>query len=235
MCNTVNSEISRMTECGIYTRCGIEVGVASTKAFTNQCLSMLLLALFIDQTTNHTDLNKRKKIISGIKDLPILISQAIKDCAELRDLAERFYHKKNCLFLGRGYNFPIALEGALKLKEISYIHAEGYPAAEMKHGPIALIDNKMPVVVIANNNKEYNKILNNKIEIESRGGQVIAILKHSNEDNIGKYNIKVPDCEELITPFMSVIPLQLFSLHCAEGRGCNVDKPRNLAKSVTVE
>jgi glutamine---fructose-6-phosphate transaminase (isomerizing) len=235
VCNTVNSEISRMTECGIYTRCGIEVGVASTKAFTNQCLSMLLLALFIDQTTNHTDLNKRKKIISGIKDLPILISQAIKDCAELRDLAERFYHKKNCLFLGRGYNFPIALEGALKLKEISYIHAEGYPAAEMKHGPIALIDNKMPVVVIANNNKEYNKILNNKIEIESRGGQVIAILKHSNEDNIGKYNIKVPDCEELITPFMSVIPLQLFSLHCAEGRGCNVDKPRNLAKSVTVE
>ena len=235
ICNTINSQISKMTECGIYTRCGIEVGVASTKAFTNQCLSLLLLALMIDQTTNHTDLRKRQKIIDSIKDLPILITEAIKDCAELRELAERFYNKKNCLFLGRGYNFPIALEGALKLKEISYIHAEGYPAAEMKHGPIALVDNKMPVVVIANHSKEYNKILNNKMEIESRGGQVIAILNHDNEDNIGKYNIKVPSCDDIITPFMSLVPLQLFALHCAEGRGCNVDKPRNLAKSVTVE
>ncbi len=235
ICNTVNSQISKMTESGIYTRCGIEVGVASTKAFTNQCLSLLLLALLIDQTTNHTDLSKRQKIVDALKELPILISQAIKDCAELRDLAEKFYNKKNCLFLGRGYNFPIALEGALKLKEISYIHAEGYPGAEMKHGPIALIDNKMPVVVIANSKKEYDKILNNKMEIESRGGQVIAVLNHDNQDNIGKYNIKVPVCEDIITPFMSLIPLQLFALNCAEGKGCNVDKPRNLAKSVTVE
>jgi glutamine---fructose-6-phosphate transaminase (isomerizing) len=235
ICNTVNSELTKLTEFGIYVRCGIEVGVASTKAFTNQSLCFLLLALWIDQNINNTNSNKRKKIINEIKDLPILINKTLKKCVDIRNLSEEFSSSKNCLFLGRRYNYPIALEGALKLKEISYIHAEGYPAAEMKHGPIALIDENMPVVVLANNSEQYEKIINNKIEIESRNGKVIAVISENNNEEVGSYNIRVPSCDDIVTPFVSVIPLQLFSLYCAEIRGCNVDKPRNLAKSVTVE
>ena len=235
ICNTVNSELTKLTEFGIYVRCGIEVGVASTKAFTNQSLCFLLLALWIDQNINNTNSNKRKKIINEIKDLPILINKTLKKCVDIRNLSEEFSSSKNCLFLGRRYNYPIALEGALKLKEISYIHAEGYPAAEMKHGPIALIDENMPVVVLANNSEQYEKIINNKIEIESRNGKVIAVISENNNEEVGSYNIRGPSCDDIVTPFVSVIPLQLFSLYCAEIRGCNVDKPRNLAKSVTVE
>lgn len=235
ICNIVNSELTKLTEFGIYVRCGVEVGVASTKAFTNQSLCFLLLALWIDQNINNTNSNKRKKIINEIKDLPILINKTLKKCVDIRNLSEEFSSSKNCLFLGRRYNYPIALEGALKLKEISYIHAEGYPAAEMKHGPIALIDENMPVVVLANNSEQYEKIINNKIEIESRNGKVIAVISENNNEEVGSYNIRVPSCDDIVTPFVSVIPLQLFSLYCAEIRGCNVDKPRNLAKSVTVE
>lgn len=235
ICNTPNSELTKLTELGIYVRCGIEVGVASTKAFTNQCLCLLLLSLWIDQNVNFSDLDKRKKIINEIKDLPIFISKTLKSCTEVKEIAEKYSNSKNCLFLGRRYNYPIALEGALKLKEISYIHAEGYPAAEMKHGPIALIDENMPVIVLANNLEQYEKIISNKIEIESRNGRVIAIINELNNEKVGLHDIKVPQCNEIITPFVSLIPLQLFSLYCAEIRGCNVDRPRNLAKSVTVE
>lgn len=235
ICNTANSELTKLTELGIYVRCGVEVGVASTKAFTNQCLCLLLLSLWIDQNVNFSDLDKRKKIINEIKDLPILVSETLKSCSEIKNLSEVFAQSRNCLFLGRRYNYPIALEGALKLKEISYIHAEGYPAAEMKHGPIALIDENMPIIVLANNFEQYEKIISNKVEIESRNGKVIAVISENNKDNVGLYNIRVPKCDDIITPFVSVIPLQLFSLYCAEIRGCNVDKPRNLAKSVTVE
>lgn len=236
ICNIVNSEMSKLTECGIYTRCGIEVGVASTKAFMNQCLCLLLLSLWLDQTSHHTNLKKRQKIIDTIKTLPTLVSETISVCEDMRGLAEQCSYKNHCLFLGRRYNFPIALEGALKLKEISYIHAEGYPAAEMKHGPIALIDKNMPVIIIANHTEQYNKIVNSVKEIEARSGQVIAILNNLSDTKLAKYyNIHVPQCDDLLTPFVSVVPLQLFALFCAEVRGCNVDKPRNLAKSVTVE
>jgi glucosamine--fructose-6-phosphate aminotransferase (isomerizing) len=235
ICNTVGSEIARMTDAGIYTRCGVEVGVASTKAYTNQCLSMLMLALWIDQKNGYYDLEKRKKIINSMNDLPILLTECLANSSDSRDVADKFQSAKNCLFLGRSHNYPVALEGALKLKEISYIHAEGYPAAEMKHGPIALVDKNMPVVVLANGQIRYEKIISNKTEVESRGAKTIAVINSLNNDKVGKYNIKVPVCDEHIVPFMSIIPLQLFSLYCAEARGCNVDKPRNLAKSVTVE
>ena len=224
-----------MTECGIYTRCGIEVGVASTKAFTNQCLSMLLLALFIDQTTNHTDLNKRKKIISGIKDLPILISQAIKDCAELRDLAERFYHKKNCLFLGRGYNFPVALEGALKLKEISYIHSEGYSSSSLKHGPFALLDENFPVIILNMDQTHRAKTLNCYQEVSSRNAPVLLITNDmSISREVSCDIIYVPENKSYAS-LLGIIPIQLLAYYLSINKGINPDNPKNLAKVVTVE
>lgn len=235
ICNTVNSELSRTTEFGMYTRCGIEVGVASTKAFTNQCLCLLMLSLWLDQNVNYSSRTKRKDIIDNIKNLPEVIAQTVWKTTNIREIADKFASAKNCLFLGRRYNFPIALEGALKLKEISYIHAEGYPAAEMKHGPIALIDKDMPVVILANTKQQYRKILANKMEIEARDGQVIAIVNNIDKMMMGNYDIRVPECHDILSPFVSIIPLQLFALHVAENRGCNVDRPRNLAKSVTVE
>jgi glucosamine--fructose-6-phosphate aminotransferase (isomerizing) len=235
ICNTVNSELSRITEFGMYTRCGIEVGVASTKAFTNQCLCLLLMALWVDESFDHSDRSYRKKIIEEMQNLPEMVAQTVWKTPNIREISEKFHNSNHCLFLGRGYNFPIALEGALKLKEISYIHAEGYPAAEMKHGPIALIDKKMPVVIIANTKREYEKIISNKMEIEARDGRVIAILNNQNIMRVGEYDIRVPDCHDIVSPFVSVIPLQLLALYIAEMRGCNVDRPRNLAKSVTVE
>lgn len=236
ICNTVNSQISNITEYGLYTRCGIEVGVASTKAFTNQCLCLLMVALWLDQSTTYYETRKRNNIIDNMKDLPILIAKANKKCAEVKEISEKFSNSNNCLFLGRRYNFPVALEGALKLKEISYIHAEGYPAAEMKHGPIALIDSNMPVIILANNIKQYQKVMNNKKEIEARGGKTITIINDNNNNNeIKTLNIKVPKCYDVLSPFVSLVPLQLFALYCAEIRGNNVDRPRNLAKSVTVE
>ena len=235
ICNTVNSQMSKITEFGMYTRCGIEVGVASTKAFTNQCLCLLMLALWLDQHFDHSDRSARKKIINEMKDLPEMIAKAGWNISEIREIADKCFKASNCLFLGRKYNFPIALEGALKMKEISYIHAEGYPAAEMKHGPIALIDKNMPVVIIANHIEQYEKVVSNKLEIEARDGKTIAIISDTNKNKVGNYNVVVPSCHDIVSPFVSVVPLQLLALHVAQNRGCNVDRPRNLAKSVTVE
>jgi glucosamine--fructose-6-phosphate aminotransferase (isomerizing) len=204
------------------------VGVASTKTFLNQALVLLLLALWIQQNQNKDNV-LRGNIINNILRLPYLINQTLQSANIIKDVAEKCVGMSDCLFLGRGYNFPIALEGALKLKEISYIHAEGYAAAEMKHGPLALIDEITPTIVIGNNIEQYNKLQNNIEEIKARGGPVISI-------GLNDYNdIVVPPVVDILSPFLAVIPLQLFSYYCAVGLGLNVDKPRNLAKSVTVE
>lgn len=235
ICNVADSSLVRLTECGVYCRAGAEIGVASTKAFVSQVLVLLLIALWIEQyqSSNKMIAEYRKAIIDTLRKLPVLIEETLKLNKNIRSLAARFYKSKNCIYLGREYNFPIALEGALKLKEISYIHAEGYPAAEMKHGPIALIDKNMPVVVISNNKKQYAKIVNNIKEVQSRKGKVIEV--YSGENFSGDYGLKVPDVIDPLSPFLSSVVLQLFSYYCAVLRGYNVDKPRNLAKSVTVE
>jgi glucosamine--fructose-6-phosphate aminotransferase (isomerizing) len=228
ICNVPNSSMSRITDCGIFLRSGVEVGVASTKTFLNQALVLLLLALWIQQNQNK-DKVLRENIINNILRLPYLINQTLQSANIIKGVAEKCVGMSDCLFLGRGYNFPIALEGALKLKEISYIHAEGYAAAEMKHGPLALIDEITPTIVIGNNIEQYNKLQNNIEEIKARGGPVISI-------GLNDYNdIVVPPVVDILSPFLAVIPLQLFSYYCAVGLGLNVDKPRNLAKSVTVE
>jgi len=228
ICNVPNSSMARMTDCGIFLRSGVEIGVASTKTFVNQVLVLLLLALWIQQNQNKNSL-LRKSIIHSILELPSLINQTLQTADIIQDVSQWYMGMKDCLFLGRGYNFPIALEGALKLKEISYIHAEGYAAAEMKHGPLALIDELTPTVVIGNNIEQYSKLQNNIQEIQARGGPVISIgLDDSN-------NIKVPPIMDMLAPFLAVVPVQLLSYYCAVGLGLNVDKPRNLAKSVTVE
>lgn len=233
ICNVVNSSLSRITDCGIYLRAGAEIGVASTKAFTNQVLVLLLFALWVEQIKHSCDYEYRKAIVDGIRNLSNIVASALDANKSVEILAKKFSKAKNCLYLGRGYNFPIALEGALKLKEISYIHAEGYPAAEMKHGPIALIDKNMPVVVVANNKNQLDKIQSNIKEIQARNGKVITI--YSQDDWVGDYGVRVPGCIDMLSVFPSVVILQLFSYHIAKLRGCNVDKPRNLAKSVTVE
>ena len=235
VCNVVNSSLARLTGAGIYTKAGMEIGVASTKAFTNQVVSLILLALWMEQykTYRKMDIDYRKLLIGGLKDLPELMDQTLLLNDEIKTLAQKFSMAKNCLYLGREYNFPIALEGALKLKEISYVHAEGYPAAEMKHGPIALIDKKMPVMVLANNKQQYDKILNNIKEIQARGGRIITV--YSGDEYVGDYGIQIPDTLDALCPLLSNIIVQLFAYHSAVLRNCNVDKPRNLAKSVTVE
>jgi glucosamine--fructose-6-phosphate aminotransferase (isomerizing) len=235
ICNVVNSSLARLTGAGIYTRAGMEIGVASTKAFTNQVLSLILLALWMEQYKAYRkmDIDYRQLVIGGLKDLAELVDQTLTLEDEVKIIAQKFMNAKNCLFLGREYNFPIALEGALKLKEISYVHAEGYPAAEMKHGPIALIDKKMPVIVLANNKQQYDKILNNIKEIQAREGKIIAL--YSGDEYVGDYGIQIPDTLDALCPFLSNIIVQLFAYHSAVLRNCNVDKPRNLAKSVTVE
>ena len=235
ICNVVNSSMTRLTDCGIFTRAGMEIGVASTKAFTTQVICLLLLALWIEQNqkSNNMDIDYRKSIIDGLRSLDDVMRKCLANSEKVKSLAKTFKKSKNCLYLGRQYNFPVALEGALKLKEISYVHAEGYPAAEMKHGPIALIDKNMPVIVVANNRNQHDKISSNIKEIQARDGKVITI---SNEKDIdGDYNIHVPFIIDPLCPLVSIIPLQLFSYYSAVLRGCNVDKPRNLAKSVTVE
>lgn len=235
ICNTEGSSMSEISECGIYTRCGVEVGVASTKTFTNQSLCLLLLSLWIEQTTRYSDLRKRNKIVDGLRELPILCAEALKCNKKIKSISNTYAHSRNCLFLGRRYNYPVALEGALKLKEISYIHAEGYPAAEMKHGPIALIDENMPVIVIANDTEQYEKITNNKSEVEARGARVLMVSNQINEEETTDNDIYVPRCENILAPFMSIVPLQFFAMYMAMQLGKNVDRPRNLAKSVTVE
>ena len=237
ICNVVGSSIARETDTGVYTHAGSEIGVASTKAFTCQISLLLLMALDLGKRMNTIDENRYQRIIKELSKLPELIEKVLSISEKTERIAKKFIKSPNFLYLGRGYHFPIALEGALKLKEISYIHAEGYPAAEMKHGPIALIDKNMPVVVIATKKGNYQKVVSNIMEIKAREGEIIAIVSEGDKEieSIANHFIEIPECDELIAPILANIPLQLLSYHIAEKKDCNVDQPRNLAKSVTVE
>jgi glucosamine--fructose-6-phosphate aminotransferase (isomerizing) len=236
ICNVVGSTIARETHAGVYLHAGPEIGVASTKAFTAQVLVLTLLALKLAHGRTFTDAEMAEHL-RALASIPDKVRDVLQLDPELRRMAQVYRYASNFLYLGRGYNFPVALEGALKLKEISYIHAEGYPAAEMKHGPIALIDRFMPVVFIAMRDRTYDKVVSNIEEVVARQGSVIAITDHDNRelDALCEYVIRIPHTEEFLSPLLTVIPLQLLSYHIAIMRGCNVDQPRNLAKSVTVE
>jgi glucosamine--fructose-6-phosphate aminotransferase (isomerizing) len=234
--NVVGSTIARETDAGIYIHAGPEIGVASTKAFVNQCVVLTMMSLFLGRR-KFMGQTQNQELIEGLVAIPERIEKVLKQSEQIRDLARKFCDRENWLFLGRGYHYPIALEGALKLKEISYIHAEGMPAAEMKHGPIALINEGMPVVFIATKGVQYDKVISNIEEVRARGGQIIAVATEGDQ-HIRRYSnhvVYVPDAPESLQPLLSVIPLQLLAYHAAVARGCNVDKPRNLAKSVTVE
>jgi len=236
ICNVVGSSIARESDGGVYIHAGPEIGVASTKAFTSQLTVMALLTILIARSKGMPR-DKGIELVRELALLPEKVKKILTDTKQIESIANEFKDKKNFLYLGRGYNFPSALEGALKLKEISYIHAEGYPAAEMKHGPIALIDENMPVVFIAPKDATYDKIMSNIQEVKARSGKVIAIV-NSEEDNIcqlADYMISIPTTLDLFTPILTVIPLQLLAYYIAVARGCDVDQPRNLAKSVTVE
>jgi len=235
--NVVGSSISRVTDSGSYTHAGPEIGVASTKAFTSQLSVLTLMALQIGLHNGKLSKEECDDYLKDISLLPSKASQILSEDDKIKYIAGEIKSANNALYLGRGYNFPVALEGALKLKEISYIHAEGYPAAEMKHGPIALIDLYMPVIVIATNEGIYEKILSNIEEVKARKGVIIAIVNEGDEriKEIADYSIEIPSVKEALSPILSVIPLQLLAYHIAVMRGCNVDQPRNLAKSVTVE
>ncbi len=237
VCNVVGSSIPRLSDAGAYTHAGPEIGVASTKAFTSQVTVLTLLALGIAKARKTMSDKEISKVMSALEEIPEKIEKALLLNDEIVKLAETYKDSRNFLYLGRGYNFPVALEGALKLKEISYIHAEGYPAAEMKHGPIALIDADMPVVVIATNSEHYEKVVSNIQEVKARKGKVIAVVSEGNTglDKLVDHVIQVPETMEALSPLVNTIPLQLLSYHIAVMRGCNVDQPRNLAKSVTVE
>ncbi len=237
ICNVVGSNISRMTDAGSYTHAGPEIGVASTKAFTTQVSILALLALQLSEIRGTLSQSQFNTYIAEMEALPEKIERILKSNSYIYEIAETFQHANNFLYLGRGYNFPVALEGALKLKEISYIHAEGYPAAEMKHGPIALIDENMPVVVLAPQSQHYEKVLSNIEEVKARKGRIIAVVTEGDKEisNLAEYVIQIPDTDEPFSPILSVIPLQLLAYHIAVMRGCDVDQPRNLAKSVTVE
>ncbi len=234
--NVVGSTIARETDGGVYIHAGPEIGVASTKAFTSQVTALALLNVMIARTKTMSAETGRR-IVQEMKALPDKVAEALKCDALVQEISHKFKDRSNFLYLGRGYNFPVALEGALKLKEISYIHAEGYPAAEMKHGPIALIDEEMPVVVIATRDSTYEKILSNIEEVKARKGRVIAVVSEGDttlKDKVD-YTIPIPTTFNFLQPIISIIPLQLLAYHIAVLRGCNVDQPRNLAKSVTVE
>lgn len=237
ICNVVGSSIARETHAGAYTHAGPEIGVASTKAFTAQVTVLALLALQLGKEKGVLSATEYRERLHELYNIPSKIEHMLKSDVVIRKVAERYKDSNNALYLGRGYNFPVALEGALKLKEISYIHAEGYPAAEMKHGPIALIDNEMPVFVIAPKNGQYEKIVSNIQEVKARSGQIIAIVSEGDEEitKMANYTIEIPESSECFSPLLTTIPLQLLSYHIAVMRGCNVDQPRNLAKSVTVE
>jgi len=236
ICNAVGSSIARETNAGVYTHAGPEIGVASTKAFTSQLTVLALIALLIARRKNLSRVDG-KQIADELRSLPEKIESILKLNNQIELIAEEFKDATNFLYLGRGYNFPVALEGALKLKEISYIHAEGYPAAEMKHGPIALIDENMPVVFIAPKDSTYEKIISNIQEVKARGGRTIAIASEDDNDidQLVDYSIKIPHTIRMLMPILTVIPLQLLAYHIAVKKGLNVDQPRNLAKSVTVE
>ena len=237
ICNVVGSSIARTTHEGIYTHAGPEIGVASTKAFTTQVIVLILLALKVGKLKGNITLTEYHQIINEIDLIPDKVRKVLKTNSQIELIAQQFKDAKNFLYLGRGYNFPVALEGALKLKEISYIHAEGYPAAEMKHGPIALIDEDMPIVVIATRKGNYEKVLSNIQEVKARGGRLISVVTEGDiaVKELSDYCIEIPKCFNELTPLLTNIPLQLLSYHIALLRGCNVDQPRNLAKSVTVE
>ncbi|MBC8766616.1 glutamine--fructose-6-phosphate transaminase (isomerizing) [Arenibacter sp. BSSL-BM3] len=237
VCNVVGSSIARETDAGAYTHAGPEIGVASTKAFTTQITVLTLLALKLAKEKGVFNNTRFHEHLSELENIPAKVEKALLSNPLVEIIADVYKNSTNCLYLGRGYNFPVALEGALKLKEISYIHAEGYPAAEMKHGPIALIDEHMPVVVIATNKGHYEKVVSNIQEIKSRKGKIIAVVTEGDEQvrDLADHVIEIPETLESLTPLLTTIPLQLLSYHIAVMRGCNVDQPRNLAKSVTVE
>lgn len=237
ICNVVGASIPRASDAGVYTHAGPEIGVASTKAFTAQVVVLTLLALYIAQLKETLSENKLKALLDEVALLPELVEATLQCDQKVKQISEIIKDAPNCIFLGRGFAFPVALEGALKLKEISYIHAEGYPAAEMKHGPIALIDEEMPVVFIATNHSSYDKIISNIQEVKARKGKVIAIVSDCDEavKKMVDYYIEIPHTNELLVPVLATIPLQLLAYYIAVMRGCNVDQPRNLAKSVTVE
>ncbi len=237
ICNVTGSGLSRETDAGVYTHAGIEIGVASTKAFTAQVTVLTMIALLLGRNRGHIDEDQYRSLIGEMHSIPSGITRILEQSPAIRDIAKQFSNAGSMLYIGRGYCFPVALEGALKLKEISYIHAEGYPAAEMKHGPIALIDENMPVVVVGVKDKYYGKIVSNVQEIKARKGIVIAVVNEGDEQisSIADHILEVPESNIIFSALLSVIPLQLFAYHIAVERGCDVDQPRNLAKSVTVE
>lgn len=238
VCNVVGSSIPRRTHSGSYTHAGPEIGVASTKAFTAQVTVLALMALSMARVRRSLTKARFEKLVAALAAIPAKMEETLQTSDFIREFSGIFTYARNFIYLGRGYNYPVALEGALKLKEISYIHAEGYPAAEMKHGPIALIDQEMPVVVVAPNNKTmYDKVVSNIHEIKARQGRVVAIVTRGDTviRDLADYSIEIPDAEECFVPLLAVIPLQLLAYYIATIKGCNVDQPRNLAKSVTVE
>ena len=237
VCNAIGSSIPRATDTGTYIHVGPEIGVASTKAFTGQVTVLTMIALAMGEAKGTIDRDEYLKIVKGLSEIPDKIQEVLKTNEKVADLARTFTYAHNFLYLGRGFSYPVALEGALKLKEISYIHAEGYPAAEMKHGPIALIDSDMPVVVIATHNAMYEKVLSNIQEIKARQGRVIALVTKGDNTiaNVADEVIELPEVMECLEPLVATIPLQLLAYHVAVCKGKNVDQPRNLAKSVTVE
>ncbi len=237
ICNVIGSSIARTSHAGSYTHAGPEIGVASTKAFSTQICMLTLIALQIAQQKGTIPTSKLRAILYELENIPKKIEETLKLDAQIKELAAIYKDATNFLYLGRGYNFPVALEGALKLKEISYIHAEGYPAAEMKHGPIALIDEEMPVVFLATNQSAYEKIVSNVQEVKARKGKIIAVVNKGDTQirALADHIIEVPETEEVLSPLVTIVPLQLLAYHIAIMRGCTVDQPRNLAKSVTVE
>jgi glucosamine--fructose-6-phosphate aminotransferase (isomerizing) len=237
ICNVVGSSISRITHAGSYTHAGPEIGVASTKAFTAQVTVLTLMALTIGRKKGTIDESKFQRLLTELDIVPDKVAQVLEKNDKIEEISAIYKDARNALYLGRGSSFPVALEGALKLKEISYIHAEGYPAAEMKHGPIALIDEEMPVFVIATKGTSYEKVVSNIQEVKARKGKVIAIVTEGDKQvkNMADHTIEIPDTDEALVPILATIPFQLISYHIAVMRGCNVDQPRNLAKSVTVE
>lgn len=237
VCNVVGSSIARASHAGSYTHAGPEIGVASTKAFTAQVTVLALMALAIGRRRGTIDTPTFHRLLAELQTIPEKVEQTLALANDVKEISKIFTYSRNFLYLGRGYNFPVALEGALKLKEISYIHAEGYPAAEMKHGPIALIDREMPVVVIATNKGTYEKVVSNIQEVKARQGRIIAIVTEgdSTVKGLADFCLEVPETEEMLVPLLATIPLQLLAYYIAVNRDCNVDQPRNLAKSVTVE
>ena len=237
VCNVVGASIPRMTDAGVYTHAGPEIGVASTKAFTAQVTVLILMALKMAIIRGTLSEEKIHSLLKELTEIPDKIKKVLDADDKIKEIAGIYKDAPNCLYLGRGYQFPVALEGALKLKEISYIHAEGYPAAEMKHGPIALIDENMPVIVVAANKTHYEKVVSNIQEVKARKGKIIAIVNEGDTviRDLADHIIEIPETDEVLSPLISVVPLQLLAYHIAVMRGCNVDQPRNLAKSVTVE